>query len=37
LHDKYFDSRQDYIRNEVTIDYNAGFEGALAALLTRNE
>ena len=28
----YTDSRSDYISNEVAIDYNAGFSGALAAL-----
>jgi endoglucanase len=26
----YADVRSDYIRNEVAIDYNAGFSGALA-------
>lgn len=28
----YLDQRSDYIRNEVAIDYNAGFSGALAYL-----
>jgi endoglucanase len=28
----YLDQRSDYIRNEVAIDYNAGFSGALAFL-----
>ncbi|CAL9528869.1 Endoglucanase E-4 [Actinosynnema sp. ALI-1.44] len=30
--DRYTDSRQDYIANEVALDYNAGFTGALARL-----
>jgi hypothetical protein len=30
----YKDSRQDYYGNEVSLDYNAGFTGALGALLT---
>ncbi|XVV06871.1 glycoside hydrolase family 9 protein [Actinosynnema sp. CA-248983] len=30
--DKYTDSRQDYVANEVALDYNAGFTGALARL-----
>ncbi|KAJ9511129.1 hypothetical protein QJQ45_013168 [Haematococcus lacustris] len=30
--DGYADVRNDYIRNEVTLDYNAGFTGALAGL-----
>ena len=29
--DNYNDSRNDYIANEVAIDYNAGFQGAIAA------
>ena len=29
--DKYNDSRNDYLANEVAIDYNAGFQGAIAA------
>lgn len=29
----YYDKRSDYISNEVANDYNAGFAGALAALL----
>ena len=29
----YVDSRQDYITNEVTTDYNAGFQSALAFLV----
>lgn len=30
--DNWADDRSDYITNEVTIDYNAGFQGALAEL-----
>ncbi|XP_061196701.1 uncharacterized protein LOC133204978 [Saccostrea echinata] len=30
--DEYADSRKDYTKNEVTCDYNAGFQSALAAL-----
>ncbi len=30
--DAYVDSRQDYVANEVALDYNAGFTGALARL-----
>jgi len=30
----YKDQRSDYVQNEVTIDYNAGFQSAVAALLT---
>lgn len=29
--DDYIDARNDYIKNEVATDYNAGFTGALAA------
>ena len=29
----YDDDRSDYISNEVAVDYNAGFQSALAALL----
>ncbi|KAI7839646.1 hypothetical protein COHA_006645 [Chlorella ohadii] len=29
----YQDSRQDYAQNEVALDYNAGYQGALAGLL----
>ena len=28
--DDYDDVRSDYIKNEITCDYNAGFTGALA-------
>lgn len=31
--DKYEDKRDDYIHNEVAMDYNAGFQSAVAALL----
>ncbi|NVO28666.1 hypothetical protein HJ526_14640 [Donghicola sp. C2-DW-16] len=30
----YNDSRTDYVQNEVATDYNAGFSGALAGLIT---
>ena len=30
--DSYVDTRADYIKNEVAVDYNAGFTGVLAAL-----
>lgn len=30
--DNYVDDRSDYIQNEVTTDYNAGFQSAVAAL-----
>jgi endoglucanase len=33
LEDRYSDDRNDYVKNEVAIDYNAGFQGAVAALL----
>ena len=32
----YVDSRQDYVTNEVTTDYNAGFQSA-AAFLVANQ
>jgi hypothetical protein len=32
LQDRYVDNREDYVANEVTIDYNAGFQSALAGL-----
>ena len=31
--DEYTDTRTDYIANEVATDYNAGWQGALAALI----
>ena len=30
--DQYNDDRNDYIENEVTLDYNAGFQSVLAGL-----
>lgn len=33
INDDYVDNRQDYVKNEVALDYNAGFQGALAGLL----
>lgn len=30
--DNYRDSREEYIYNEVTLDYNAGFQSAVAGL-----
>lgn len=35
LNDSYQDDRNDYIGNEVALDYNAGFVGALAALYSK--
>ena len=32
--DNYVDDRNDYIHNEVACDYNAGFQSAVAALVT---
>lgn len=31
--DAYTDLRTDYVSNEVSLDYNAGFTGAAAGLL----
>lgn len=31
--DSYVDVRSDYTKNEVAVDYNAGFTGVLAALI----
>lgn len=31
--DRYVDSRKNYVQNEVALDYNAGFQAALAGLL----
>jgi hypothetical protein len=31
--DRYVDDRSDYVHNEVTTDYNAGFQSAVAALV----
>ena len=33
--DKFVDNREDYITNEVTLDYNAGFQATLAGLLVK--
>ena len=33
-YDQYDDKRTDYISNEVTTDYNAGFQSALAGLIS---
>ena len=30
--DKYNDKRQDYVENEVTLDYNAAFQSTIAGL-----
>ena len=30
--DSYVDVRSDYVKNEVAVDYNAGYTGVLAAL-----
>ena len=30
--DQYNDKRDDYIENEVTLDYNSGFQSVLAGL-----
>ena len=32
--DNYSDDRSNYVSNEVATDYNAGFQGAVAALQT---
>ena len=31
INDNYNDERDDFVTNEVATDYNAGFQGALAA------
>jgi len=33
INDQWADNRDDYVTNEVAIDYNAGFQGALAELV----
>ncbi|XP_025084443.1 LOW QUALITY PROTEIN: uncharacterized protein LOC112558290 [Pomacea canaliculata] len=33
VNDSYVDNREDYVKNEVAIDYNAGFQSALAGIL----
>lgn len=30
IKDDYVDKREDYVKNEVAVDYNAGFQSALA-------
>jgi len=32
--DNFGDDRTDFIRNEVALDYNAGYQSAVAALIT---
>lgn len=32
--DQYSDDRSDYVHNEVAVDFNAGFQGALAGMYT---
>ena len=34
--DQYTDDRGDYIANEVACDYNAGWQGTLAALIQQD-
>ena len=34
--DQYTDDRNDYIANEVACDYNAGWQGTLAALIQQD-
>lgn len=36
INDDYEDDRGDYVKNEVAIDYNAGFQSALAELSNLN-
>ena len=33
LNDSYHDLRTDYVQNEVALDYNAGHQGLLAAVI----
>ena len=35
--DNWNDDRHDYRANEVAVDYNAGFQSALAALISLND
>lgn len=37
IKDEYSDNRGDFITNEVAVDYNAGFTGALAGLLMNKQ
>lgn len=32
INDLYVDDRADYVKNEVTLDYNAGFQSSIAEL-----
>lgn len=32
INDQYVDDRGDYVQNEVALDYNAGFQSAIAEL-----
>lgn len=34
LDDSYVDDRQDYVKNEVALDYNAGFQSAIAGIIS---
>jgi endoglucanase len=34
INDFHEDDRTDYIANEVAVDYNAGFQGTLVAILS---
>jgi hypothetical protein len=34
--DNYTDKRDDYVHNEVAMDYNAGFQSAAAGLAQKN-
>jgi len=34
INDQYVDDRNDYVKNEVACDYNAGFQSAVAAVLS---
>eukprot|EP00877_Chromochloris_zofingiensis_P004636 jgi/Chrzof1/14173/Cz08g28050.t1 len=36
VQDVYSDNRNNFVQNEVACDYNAGFQGALAAMVTSN-
>jgi hypothetical protein len=33
VNDFYVDDRADYVKNEVTTDFNAGFQSAVAGLI----
>lgn len=34
LDDSYVDDRGDYVKNEVALDYNAGFQSAVAGMIS---